>query len=308
MKIFLCVLFILLIFVTVLVLCNRVLLISESGRLKPPGKMVTVNGHRMHVYADGPKGGGPTLVFLSGSGTACPSYDFRPLYTKLSPDYRVAVPERAGYGYSDSLPLPRDIDTVLEETREALSQAGESAPYVLFPHSLSGLEALYWAEKYPDEILGIVGLDAACPEAYRHCGPPSAAAITLLRGVRWLGVQRLPFISRVDLETFGEEARKQIALLTHRNFFNINIQTEGKMVCVNAETVEQSGFPQTRFLLFTSDGKGIGPFWLPCQEALAKRAGAELIQLNCGHYLHHFASDEIAVRARAFLNSLKEIS
>ena len=41
----------------------------------------------------------------------------------------------------------------------ALDKAGIQDPYVLCPHSLSGLEALYWAQKYPDEVEAIVGLD-----------------------------------------------------------------------------------------------------------------------------------------------------
>ncbi len=69
----------------------------------------------------------------------------------MSVDYRTVVVEKAGYGYSDVSDISRDIDTILEETREALTQAGEEGPYILYPHSMSGIEALYWAQKYPDE-------------------------------------------------------------------------------------------------------------------------------------------------------------
>ena len=78
--------------------------------------------------------------------------------------------ERAGYGFSDTADTPRDIDTVLEETREALTLAGESGPYILFPHSLSGIEAIYWGQKYPSEVKGIIGLDAAVPSLYLSWG------------------------------------------------------------------------------------------------------------------------------------------
>src|SRR5699024_1310562 len=78
------------------------------------------------------------------------------------------VIEKAGYGYSEVTDTSRDIDTMLSETREALKQAGISDPYILFPHSMSGIEALYWAEKYPDEVKAIVGSDMATPEAYEQ--------------------------------------------------------------------------------------------------------------------------------------------
>ena len=97
---------------------HRRLLYTEQEQLSAPGTMVEVNGHRMHVYAEGPEelvqrqkdqgqkeqgqeeqdgSGGKghneaiTLVFLSGGGTAAPVYDFRPLYRKLSSWYRLSL-------------------------------------------------------------------------------------------------------------------------------------------------------------------------------------------------------------------------
>ena len=67
--------------------------------------------------------------------------------------------EKFGYGFSDIVDSDRDIDTVLRQTRTALDKAGINGPYVLCPHSMSGIEALYWAQQYPDEVESIVGLD-----------------------------------------------------------------------------------------------------------------------------------------------------
>lgn len=139
--------------------CHRHVLRKEAGLLKPPGTMVEVNGHSLHVYAEGGKGHGPVLVFLSGSGTPAPVFDFEKLYRLLSKECRIAVVEKVGYGYSRYCGSSRDLDNMLFETREALKKSGERGPFVLFPHSMSGLEALYWAVKYPEEICGIVGLD-----------------------------------------------------------------------------------------------------------------------------------------------------
>ena len=55
---------------------------------------------------------------------------------------------------------------MLSETRRALDKAGIKGPYVLCPHSMSGLEALYWAQKYLEEVETIVGLDMAVPDYY----------------------------------------------------------------------------------------------------------------------------------------------
>src|SRR6056297_184629 len=142
---------------------HRKLVEQEKQAYPAPGTLVEVNdrGDKLHVYAEGD--GSKTLVFMAGHGTASPMYDFKALYEELSDEYRIAVVERAGYGWSDITSSPRDIDTVLEETRRALKLAGEKPPYVLFPHSMAGLEALHWANLYPEEIKAIIALDAMVP-------------------------------------------------------------------------------------------------------------------------------------------------
>lgn len=106
--------------------------------------------------------------FYQGGGTCSPILDFKSLYSLLSDDYRIVVVEKFGYGYSDVVDEERDIQTVLSETRLALNKAGIEGPYVLCPHSMSGIEALYWAQKYPDENEAIVGLNMAVPEYYEN--------------------------------------------------------------------------------------------------------------------------------------------
>src|SRR5699024_4725899 len=112
--------------------------------------------------------GEETLVMMAGGGTSSPVMDFKTLSKYLKDDYQVVVIEKAGYGYSEVTDTSRDIDTMLSKTREALKQAGISDPYILFPHSMSGLESLYWSEKYPDEVKAIVGLDIANSAAYEE--------------------------------------------------------------------------------------------------------------------------------------------
>ena len=110
---------------------HRVQLARERATHWPPGQLVTVNGHRLYVYGEG--AGQPTLVFLAGSGTTAPTYDFRGLSRRLSTEYRTVVVERAGYGWSDESSASRDITTVLGETRTALRGSGH-APTVSQGH------------------------------------------------------------------------------------------------------------------------------------------------------------------------------
>ena len=111
--------------------------------------------------------------------------------------------EKFGYGFSDIVDKSRDIDSILEDTRAALKKAGLAAPYVLCPHSMSGLEALYWAQKYPDEVSAIIGLDMAVPEYYEYM----QINIPFLRSTSWaarLGVTRfIPGVWNSDAMKYG---------------------------------------------------------------------------------------------------------
>ena len=133
------------------------------------GQRVEVDGKQMNVYVAG--NGPKTLIFLSGSGTSSPILDFKSLYSKLVKDYRVVVVEKFGYGFSDDQSKDRDLDTILSQTRKALQKADVKGPYVLLPHSMSGLEALHWSASYPKEVEAIIGLDMSFPQAYDKYRP-----------------------------------------------------------------------------------------------------------------------------------------
>ena len=145
---------------------HRYKLRKEEKLREPLGQLIDINGNNISIYVEG--SGSKTLVFLSGSGTCSPILDFKSLYSLLSDEYRIVVVEKFGYGYSDVVDEYRNIQTVLSETRLALNKAGIDGPYVLCPHSMSGIEALYWAQEYPDEIEAIIGLDMAVPEYYEN--------------------------------------------------------------------------------------------------------------------------------------------
>ena len=131
---------------------------------------VEINGHKMHIFRAGDRKK-PKLVFMSGSGTISPVYDFKILYEKLQDEYRIIVIEKFGYGCSDLYEGPCDIDSLVDFQRQALEKAGEKGPFILLPHSMSGLEAIRWRQKYPGEVEAIIGLDMATPLTYKEWTP-----------------------------------------------------------------------------------------------------------------------------------------
>ena len=137
-----------------------------KNRLAFNGDLVKVKGHHLHIYRQGDTDK-PKLVLMSGSGTVAPVYDFKILCEKLVRDFRVIVIEKFGYGYSDICDFPSDVDTLVTIQKEALEKLGESGPYMLMPHSMSGIEALRWIQLYPDNVTALIGNDMTTPLTYR---------------------------------------------------------------------------------------------------------------------------------------------
>lgn len=138
-------------------LINKSKIQKTRDSIKPYGDLIDVDGGKMHVYSEG--NGKETIVLLPGYGTCLPSADFGPLVRELKNDYTVVVVEYFGIGLSSETDKPRTNENVINETRECLSKAGFKAPYILMPHSLSGIYSQYYANKHPEEVKGIIMLD-----------------------------------------------------------------------------------------------------------------------------------------------------
>ncbi|TCZ78430.1 alpha/beta hydrolase [Paenibacillus albiflavus] len=289
---------------------HRIQLHNESALLTPTGTVVNVNNHQMHVYTEGI--GDKTLVFMSGGGTASPVLDFKGLYSKLSDRYRIAVVEKAGYGYSETAAVSRDIDTILEETRAALTLAGEKAPYVLFPHSMSGIEALYWAQKYPEEVVSIIGLDPAIPAAYEKYPLPSELSMALTSFGARIGITRF-FPAIVDSSAAIQEnhlfdqENKIYRAIFYAKTQTSNMNEEVKMIVNNAQKVADGGIPDVPMYFFISNGQEI-PLadWgnLLITYAESARNGKYMV-LDCGHYIHDYEPEIIAEESMKYIEGLQ---
>jgi pimeloyl-ACP methyl ester carboxylesterase len=289
---------------------HSIFLKSESDAIIPIGKMVEVDGAKMRVYVSESESvnATTTLVFMSGAGTAAPIYDFKPLYSLLADEYKIIVVEKFGYGYSDTTDLPRNIENMCRQTRKAIELSGENLEnFVLLPHSMSGLEALYWAQNYPKEIKAIIGLDMAVPAAYlpETEGYIKVPAIyTLLNACTKLGVQRIGVIYPISQNALITDEFTQAKLLTYRNAVNRTMLNEANVVMGNAITITANPLPKLPVLLFKSDGKEIGDFWNSVQQNFADYEDGELISLDCGHYIHQYMPEQIAAKCKGFLREL----
>ena len=273
-----------------------------KSMIKCNGELVTINGHQMHIYRQGNQNA-PAIVFMSGHCTVSPVYDFKVLYEKLSDHFEVIVLEKFGYGYSDICESPCDIDTLVSLQRQALALAGETGPYILTPHSMSGLEAIRWKQKFPDEVAGIVGIDMATPLSFSvWTDEELKKTVRLMKVLR--GLKLGSILSLVSHLSLTEDEIKQHELLKKRNAFNICCMNEAREVLQNARVVGEAGDIACPMLLFCSNGEDQERDWVQNQERFAASMGARLICYDCGHYIHHVKSDEMCKEIVAFIHSL----
>ena len=124
------ILLLMLLFLFVVFICNKIMLKKEEPLLaRQIGNFVEVDGHKMNVYTEGK--GEHTLMFLSGSGTVSPVLDFKSLYSLLSDEFKIVVIEKFGYGFSDVVDTERSFETILRQDREALEKLGIKEPFIL---------------------------------------------------------------------------------------------------------------------------------------------------------------------------------
>lgn len=291
-----------------LIICinHQIHLKMEKELRLPLGQMVEVDGNNMSIYVEGT--GDITLVFMSGGGTCSPILDFKSLYSLLSNKYRIVVVEKFGYGFSDVVDKKRGIESILADTRAVLKAAGIEAPYILCPHSMSGIEALYWAQQYPEEILAIIGLDMAVPKSYQDYNI-NMTMLKLSQFASAIGITRLlPSVSDSDAIINGTLSNKEKEIY-RAVFYNrtatITMLNEVKSIKENASKVEADNTPQIPMLLFVSNGDETGwdkETWRSYQrEYIANIENSKMIELDCPHYVHDYEYKAISESIIAFL-------
>lgn len=293
---------------------HKVKLKKEEKLFKTTGKIVEVNNHNINVYISGNSNSNITLVFMSGGGTCSPTLDFKTLYLLFEKDYQIAVVEKAGYGFSDISNKDRDIDTILFETRESLNKAGiTNNKYILFPHSMSGIEALYWANKYPDEIKGIVGLDPAVPKAYENMKINNTLS-TLAKFGADIGITRfIPSIvnssSAIKDGNLTEEEKELYRVIFYRRTETTSMLNEVKRIKENAKKLENIDTTNVPMLFFASNGEGTGyekEEWRKfIIDYINNKQNTEYKILECSHYVHNIEYKKIYDESMKFINKLQ---
>ncbi len=296
----------LIVFLLALFIYNRAMLIKEKPLHEPLGQMVEVDGYNMSVYTEGE--GEHTLVFMAGSAIASPILEYKSLYSLLSNDCKIVVIEKFGYGFSDVIDDERSFDTIIRQDREALSKAGINGPFILCPHSMSGIEAILWAQTYPDEVEAIVGLDMAVPSTYseKDFSWKKDLLVNFLAVGREIGFIRLFFTDNVLSDTLAKNEKAIYRALASSKFCNKNVRNEGKHILGATDMIKNKPEPDVPMLMFISDGSGTGgESWIDALKDYASNlTDAQTVDLACGHNVYEIRQEQINKDMRNFIENL----
>lgn len=279
---------------------NAVASASEAAELQPYGQLVDVDGKRMNVVVSGE--GSETIVLLPGQGTAAPGLDFEPLVAELRDRYRVVVVEPFGYGLSDQTDVPRTSANIADEVHTALQDLGVDR-YVLAGHSITGLYALEYLQRFRSEVTAFIGIDTSVPT---QPGGDQPTPTDGLESLKALGILRVLTAIAPDPTAglpYDDATKRQLAIIANRNAMTPTLLDEIAHTPDNFRNARSQSFPaDLPILMFVVGDDPELTDWVPLHEAqLAGIDRSELVLLDGGHYLHHTEAPQMGADIKRFL-------
>ncbi|HTQ21226.1 alpha/beta hydrolase, partial [Mycobacterium sp.] len=162
---------------------------------KVTGVLVDIGGRRLHLDCRGQ--GSPTVVFEAGLDTLG-ALSWSAVHEAVAGSTRACAYDRAGMMWSDPREGKADAQAIAVDLRAGLRAAHEPPPFVMVGHSLGGPYVMTFTRNFPDEVAGLVFVDASHPDQElrmkRILGrelKPSDTLFKVASALAWMGVPRL---------------------------------------------------------------------------------------------------------------------
>lgn len=255
----------------------------------PPGKLINVGTHRLHIYCEGEDNAKPVVIIDSGLGGF--SLEWRKIQDDLADEFQICAYDRAGYGWSDPGPFPRTTKTLISELSVLLDQAGLSPPYILVGHSFGGYNMMYFAKTRPDDVAGMVLVDSSHPDQanwFPSVYPDKAAN---RRRARFISIPKLPANYPADYRTLAYHLMNARKARNALRFESMNFEISAQQVAA------QGQFPDIPLVVLSRGerawpknhkGNEFETSWIRLQNKLARMSHNEVhvIANFSGHYIH----------------------
>jgi pimeloyl-ACP methyl ester carboxylesterase len=256
---------------------------GDAQRYPPIGQMVDVGGYKLHLHCVGE--GSPTVLLMYGSGDHSLSWSLVQEPISRQGNVRVCAYDRAGIGWSEPYPQPgaRTPAEIADELHLLLTNAEITSPYILVGHSVGGMYTRMYAIQHPDEVAGMVLVDARHESLDANSTPKTEEALNQPQPMNpmyeWLvrlGVVRLLGPSLISSLSPAAENLPPETLATYAAL-------SGRLTTIQALANEEAGQTQDHAVLRANDSLGSLPLvvlasdssiegiagWMQAQETMA---------------------------------------
>jgi pimeloyl-ACP methyl ester carboxylesterase len=251
-----------------------------------------IGGRKLFLHCTG--SGSPTVVFQGGLTT-----DWVGVQSHIAEFTRACSydPANGLWGRSDPAPTPRTGEDVAADLHALLAAARVPGPYVLVGHSDGGLFVQLYASEHPDEVAGLVLLDAVHMDYYAR---RIALLKTLLPRQAWKPLVRAlrapaPAIldpEQIDIETSLAQTRAALSAAP-LHAMPLFVLTHGRP--------DESG----------SDPRLVGAderLWRTLQTEIAALVpdSKHVIAEQSGHDIHHEQPDLVVTAIREVVEGVRD--
>ncbi len=208
--------------------CVALLVVSLVATLDPPaaharqggdfaGLVDVGRGRKMYLECRGT--GSPTVVLVAGLRGSAEDWNIAEtpgprVFPEVAKFTRVCAYDRPGTpvgekpSRSDPVPQPTTAGTAVADLHALLTAAGEAGPYVLVAHSYGGLIGRLYASTYPNDVSGLVLVDALS-EGLADAQTPEQWAIQrqLIEGDVREGLAQYPALETIDVDRSFDQMR-----------------------------------------------------------------------------------------------------
>ena len=268
---------------------------GDAQRYPAPGQRVDVGGYRLHIQCVGT--GSPTVVLDAGLSGA--SLDWSLVQPALSATTRVCAYDRAGMGWSDPGPAPRTPGQIARELHTLLTKAGIPGPYVLVGQSLGGKNVRLFALQHPEQVAGLVLVDARSEYVDAHISTAEAGAFPQALQAqggqyalaRRVGIARLFGATLLGIpSSLPDATRTAMALLASQPQAIAATTSEGIERATDDAALESAPGLGDRPLIVLAAEESMThlAFWPEAQQRLAALStnGRLIIAQGSGHAIH----------------------
>lgn len=274
----------------------------DARRFPPPGKLIDIGGRRLHLWHMGT--GAPAVVIVPALGA--PGLEWVGVQRLLAQHTTTYVYDRAGLGWSDPAPWPRDISELTDELHRLVDAAAVPTPFVLVGQSLGGLVARLYTVRHRQAVAGLVLVDSSHEDMYQRL---SQVNWRLNRYALWpyvlqellvpLGVKRLAtrlglapnLVSAAERRYPSDLVDAGVALALSAKQRRADVQ---EMLCfvpgMSTMRAEARDLGQVPLTVITADRHEPPErdVWFDMQRELAalSTASTHVIAENAGHHIH----------------------